>query len=340
MIFSNIVHRTFYPLQCLRNLQTIDIKLNVTRTYTRWSSRKPVAIVNEDELFDTEDTTKEKIIQSNKTFPEKSRKRKPLRASKNTPTTKKISGYMVLEKNDKIASSLMTQIKTRKRREKNGQIVLEGYRLIKDALEAGVVLTTILFNNPSDIESLKLSENVKLLKVPYKTIQLWSNLTSPSGLIGIFETPDISNVSINESIPLTIICDNVRDPGNLGSIIRAAAGVGCEKLILIKGCVDPWNPKVVRSAAGAHFRLPIHSFPLWDEIPSLISEDSNIFLADSNFGNDFKGKYSNNIPKTSTSMFNINPEKIKANINIDDSKMNEKKNVSSIIPTNKQLVEL
>lgn len=81
--------------------------------------------------------------------------------------------------------SLMTQIKTRKRREKNGQIVLEGYRLIKDALEAGVVLTTILFNNPSDIESLKLSENVKLLKVPYKTIQLWSNLTSPSGLIGI-----------------------------------------------------------------------------------------------------------------------------------------------------------
>lgn len=98
------MHRTFYPLQCLRNLQTIDIKLNVTRTYTRWSSRKPVAIVNEDELFDTEDTTKEKIIQSNKTFPEKSRKRKPLRASKNTPTTKKISGYMVLEKNDKIAS--------------------------------------------------------------------------------------------------------------------------------------------------------------------------------------------------------------------------------------------
>lgn len=54
--------------------------------------------------------------------------------------------------------------------------------------------------------------------------------------IGIFKTPDVSNNTPDKDpLPLTIICDNIREPGNLGSIMRAAAGVGCEKLILTKG---------------------------------------------------------------------------------------------------------
>ncbi|XP_011705229.1 PREDICTED: rRNA methyltransferase 3, mitochondrial-like, partial [Wasmannia auropunctata] len=80
----------------------------------------------------------------------------------------------------------------------------------------------------------------------------------------------------------TIICDNVREPGNLGTIVRAAAAVGCEKLLLMKGCVDLWEPKVLRSAIGAHFRLPIFTSLSWDEIPTLISNESAIFLADNN----------------------------------------------------------
>lgn len=53
---------------------------------------------------------------------------------------------------------------------------------------------------------------------------------------GIFEIPEINDKEpANDAIPLTIICDNVREPGNLGTIVRAAAAVGCEKLLLMKG---------------------------------------------------------------------------------------------------------
>lgn len=56
--------------------------------------------------------------------------------------------------------------------------------------------------------------------------------------IGIFKTPDVNNnIPVNNALPLTIICDNIREPGNLGSIMRVAAAVGCEKLILMKGMI-------------------------------------------------------------------------------------------------------
>lgn len=53
---------------------------------------------------------------------------------------------------------------------------------------------------------------------------------------GIFNIPDTSNKEPTENaIPLTIICDNIREPGNLGAIVRCAAAVGCERLLLMKG---------------------------------------------------------------------------------------------------------
>jgi len=53
---------------------------------------------------------------------------------------------------------------------------------------------------------------------------------------GIFEIPDVTaKQPVDDAIPLTIICDNIREPGNLGTIVRAAAAVGCEKLLLMKG---------------------------------------------------------------------------------------------------------
>lgn len=155
----------------------------------------------------------------------------------------------------------MIDVKAKKRREKNRQMLLEGSRLIEDAIRAGLVPKVIFFNRLSDILPLSLPTEVKLYKIPYRTIQLWSNLTTSPGIIGkyfldlerdyksryvfnlllfvgtgIFEIPDVdAKEPANDAIPLTIICDNIREPGNLGTIVRAAAAVGCEKLLLMKG---------------------------------------------------------------------------------------------------------
>lgn len=79
----------------------------------------------------------------------------------------------------------MTKLKSRKKREKDNEIILEGQRLIADALKSGAIPSIIIYNDPTNITALKLPEEVKLYKVPYKTIQLWSSLSTSPGLLGI-----------------------------------------------------------------------------------------------------------------------------------------------------------
>ncbi|XP_003493913.1 rRNA methyltransferase 3, mitochondrial [Bombus impatiens] len=334
MVFLNIVRNTIQPIRYAKQLKTVN--LCIIRTYARWVSRRPIAIVNEDELFESEDTTQPQIRRE-RISARKSSKKKPTQEKKSekTENAAKKNLFTKLKENEKIVSSLMSNLKSRKRREKNDEIVLEGKRLIIDAIKSGAIPHSIIFNDSSDIAALKLPNEVKLYKVPYTTIQLWSALTTSPGLLGIFKTPNVhKNEPADNALPLTIVCDNIREPGNLGSIMRAAAAVGCEKLILMKGCVDLWDPKVLRSAAGTHFQLPIHAFPTWDEIPLLISEDSNIFVADSTFGDEFLHNYSTEILQTSLQIFDIDPEDLKSKLTVDTNKQSKE----DMVPKNKYLM--
>lgn len=312
MVFLSILRNTVRPLRSAETFKTVDI--NISRTYARWVNRRPVAVLNEDELYECSDTTTQKTIpETTKISSRRIRKKKPPVETKTTVQAEQIKKnvFTNLKENDKIITSLMTKLKARKKREKDNEIILEGQRLITDAIKAGIMPSTILFTDLSDIKEFKSLENVTFYKVPYKTVQLWSSLTHSPGLLGIFKTPDVqNNASADDALPLTIICDNIREPGNLGSIMRAAAAVGCEKLIIMKGCVDLWDPKVLRSAAGTHFRLPIHAFPTWDDVPSLISEDCNVFVTDSNFGDEFMKNYSPAVMESSLGIFDIDPENL------------------------------
>jgi tRNA G18 (ribose-2'-O)-methylase SpoU len=63
---------------------------------------------------------------------------------------------------------------------------------------------------------------------------------------GVLKTPTFNDKPRKDALPLTIVCDNVRDPGNLGSILRGAAGVGCQKVILTKGLVTYMVNDIIR----------------------------------------------------------------------------------------------
>ncbi|XP_018105153.1 rRNA methyltransferase 3, mitochondrial isoform X2 [Xenopus laevis] len=112
--------------------------------------------------------------------------------------------------------------------------------------------------------------------------------------MGIFAKPDHEKMSYpatqtKHTLPLSLICDNIRDPGNLGTILRCAAGAGCNKILLTKGCVDAWEPKVLRAGMGAHFRLPVITSLDWDIVPNYLSAGTKVFLAD-NFRPDTQQK--------------------------------------------------
>ncbi|KFV80183.1 RNA methyltransferase-like 1, partial [Struthio camelus australis] len=181
----------------------------------------------------------------------------------------------------------VTVAKSRKFRDHHGKVLLEGHRLIKDALQAGAVLQTLFFSTVGHLKELPEAElkRANLVKVKFEDIKSWSDLITPQGLIGIFSKPDHAKMAypaaqLTNSLPVLLICDNIRDPGNLGTILRSAAGAGCEKVLLTKGCVDPWEPKVLRAGMGAHFRVPIVANLDWESVPSNLPAGVQVCVAD------------------------------------------------------------
>ncbi|XP_071504063.1 rRNA methyltransferase 3, mitochondrial-like [Diadema antillarum] len=204
--------------------------------------------------------------------------------SRASPKRDNVPSYEKARPDDKRLGRAVMLAKSRKFREQKKKVILEGKRLISDALAAGAKAETIFFSQVSAIEGLPLSgSKVNLLKVSYKDIALWSELGTPQGIIGIFHQPNYDHLCLDgqheEKLPLVLICDNVRDPGNLGTIIRSAAAAACIKVLLTKGCVDVWEPKVLRSGAGAHFRIPIISSIPWSSLPNYLTPDTRVHIA-------------------------------------------------------------
>ncbi len=79
---------------------------------------------------------------------------------------------------------------------------------------------------------------------------------------------------------VTLLLDNIRNPDNVGAIIRVAAAAGVSKVIAVKGCADAWSPKCVRAGAGAHFRLQMETRVPWESVESRLPAFPQVVLAD------------------------------------------------------------
>ncbi|XP_072272424.1 rRNA methyltransferase 3, mitochondrial [Pyxicephalus adspersus] len=200
--------------------------------------------------------------------------------------------YEKIRRGDNKLGKVVSIAKSKSFRDRHGQVLLEGQRLLLDALEAGAVLHTLFFSRVDQLKALPSDKLLKanIVKVKFEDISLWSDVVTPQGLMGIFRKPDhvkmkYPETQVKNTLPLSLICDNIRDPGNLGTILRSAAGAGCNKILLTKGCVDAWEPKVIRAAMGAHFRLPIITSLDWDTISDSLSKDTKVFVADNSCQN-------------------------------------------------------
>lgn len=150
----------------------------------------------------------------------------------------------------------LLQNKARARRSE-GKIVLEGTRLIGDALEQKIVPEYVLYESQKvDYDLLAKLQQTKatLYEVTDDIIQHVSDTRNPQGIAGVFRLP---KPSLPDNPQRVLILDAIREPGNMGTILRTAGAAGVQVVILAPDCVDPYNPKVLRSGMGAHFRLPV-----------------------------------------------------------------------------------
>ena len=167
-----------------------------------------------------------------------------------------------------------------KERREAGAFVADGVRLVEEAVKSHWKFRFALYDaslnarGSSLVEQL-LSHGVDVEEVSEQLMKSLSETETPQGLLAVLE---ISQQPIVNPLNFVLIPDQIRDPGNLGTLLRTAAAAGVQAVFLPPETTDAFSPKVLRSGMGAHFRLPIHSMK-WEKIRRE-TNDLQIFLAD------------------------------------------------------------
>lgn len=150
------------------------------------------------------------------------------------------------------------RLRRRSQREATGLLLVEGERVISDALELGVVEDLFATPDAAGVASAAEAEGVRPLWVSASVLKSLSDAVTPQGAVAIARSPLIPAPAVS-SWDLVLVLDEVRDPGNAGTLLRAAVAAGASAVIFTEGSVDPTNPKTVRASAGALFRIPVAS---------------------------------------------------------------------------------
>lgn len=152
-------------------------------------------------------------------------------------------------------------LKSKKGRQEHGQFMIEGYRLVKTYLEnqAGIIdvyYTKSFKQQYKRFNLLSKNSEKELVLITEKLMSQISDAITPSGIICICKT--IRTPVPNFSAHTWLYLYQLSDPGNTGSLLRTAAWFSIKNVAFSPYSIDPFNPKVVRSAMGAHIHIDIH----------------------------------------------------------------------------------
>lgn len=177
----------------------------------------------------------------------------------------------------------------RRYRHEQGQLLLEGVRLVRDALQAGCV-PTVGFYVPEAVDQNPAAQvlvaelvqrRVEMLACTPVVFAALSDTVTPQGVAVIAPLPAVTP---SGRLRFTLVLDGVRDPGNAGTLLRSAEAAGVDCVIFGPETVDPFNDKVVRAAMGAHFRLPLRVVDTWGGCAALLAPDQTVYVADAAAG--------------------------------------------------------
>ena len=146
----------------------------------------------------------------------------------------------------------MRALKDKKAREASGHFVVEGEKMILEALGCGLRLHRLLVED--DLPEPSWRPEAPAFAVPRSLIEAVCDTRTPQGMCAEFDLPRYLPLS---AAPARIVAlDGVQDPGNVGTIWRTADAAGFQGLLLGPGSADPFSPKVLRAAMGSGFRVP------------------------------------------------------------------------------------
>eukprot|EP00188_Purpureofilum_apyrenoidigerum_P003387 Plantae.Rhodophyta-Purpureofilum_apyrenoidigerum.ctg35152.p1 GENE.Plantae.Rhodophyta-Purpureofilum_apyrenoidigerum.ctg35152~~Plantae.Rhodophyta-Purpureofilum_apyrenoidigerum.ctg35152.p1 ORF type:complete len:281 (-),score=35.36 Plantae.Rhodophyta-Purpureofilum_apyrenoidigerum.ctg35152:416-1258(-) len=174
--------------------------------------------------------------------------------------------------------SIRRLIASRRARSKEGVVVVEGHRLVLDALAAGHRAQTLFYcaealTRGQHGEMLeKLVQNLPLnvpVEMTQDVLDYISDTVNSQGVAAILQKVEAPLPNVPR---LVMALDRINDPGNVGTLLRAAVGAGVDYVLLSEGCADVYGLKALRAGMGAQFRIPTRADMTWAELQRHVQE--------------------------------------------------------------------
>lgn len=180
-----------------------------------------------------------------------------------------------------------THLLTKRGRSKERKFIVEGVRLCQEALLSDWKIETAFLNEDfkSDRHWKEISRQLEKKKIPFTVLKntnfkKLSDTEHPQGIALVIKHPDFKTEELNlNRVDFLVILEGIRDPGNLGTIIRSVDWFGVGVVILSKDCVELFNPKVVRSTMGSVFHLPVFEVKEMKQILAKLKENNFFIIA-------------------------------------------------------------
>ncbi len=155
----------------------------------------------------------------------------------------------------------LRSLRDKKHRRRERRFLAEGLRLLTDAREAGHLPETLVMATSRDphplldaLEAVVLATGGEIIEVPEDILAKITGKENPQAVAGVFAEFDTTLASLERaSAPIWLVAQALRDPGNLGTMLRTGDAVGAGGLILIDDCTDPFSVEAVRASMGAIF---------------------------------------------------------------------------------------
>lgn len=173
-----------------------------------------------------------------------------------------------------------------------GEFLVEGPQAVRELLghapATAVAVYATTGNEPWQFEIDRLADaaDVEIVRVTDEVLAAMGETVTPQGVIAVARMVRAPLAEVISGARLVAILHEVRDPGNAGTVLRAADAAGADAVVFAGDSIDPWHPKVVRSTTGSLFHLPVAVTPSLEEaIRSARAAGLNVIAADVNGDN-------------------------------------------------------
>ena len=181
----------------------------------------------------------------------------------------------------------LRSLRDKKHRRREGRFLAEGLRLLTDARETGrlpemLVMAQGRESHPllTELEAAVATAGGEILEMPDDILAKVTGKDNPQAVCGVFAEFDTALASIDRSAaPIWLVAQAMRDPGNLGTMLRTGDAVGAGGLILLDDCVDPFSVETVRASMGAIFTQRIAQARWEDFLPWLRAGEGQLVAA-------------------------------------------------------------